>query len=82
MKYTIDILAVISFALSLSAAPESGTERPNILVLLIDDRGYGDVGCYGNTKVATPNINRLAPAVSGSAPLVAGTVDVLRAVFP
>lgn len=34
--------------------------RPNIVLILADDLGYGDLGCYGATKVLTPNIDRLA----------------------
>ncbi len=34
--------------------------RPNILVILADDIGWGDAGCYGATQVNTPNIDRLA----------------------
>jgi arylsulfatase A-like enzyme len=34
--------------------------RPNVLFILIDDMGYGDLSVAGNTKVSTPNIDRLA----------------------
>ena len=35
-------------------------ERPNIVFILCDDLGYGDIGAYGQTKIKTPNIDRLA----------------------
>ncbi|MBM3891245.1 MAG: arylsulfatase, partial [Verrucomicrobia bacterium] len=43
-------------------SPSSSTSgiRPNIVLILADDLGYGDVGCYGATKVRTPNVDRLA----------------------
>lgn len=37
-------------------------DRPNIVFILADDIGYGDFGCYGATKVKTPNVDRLAAA--------------------
>jgi arylsulfatase A len=36
------------------------TGKPNVILIYADDLGYGDVGCYGATKVKTPNIDRLA----------------------
>jgi uncharacterized sulfatase len=35
-------------------------ERPNIILVLIDDMGWGDFSCFGNTDAKTPNIDRLA----------------------
>ena len=39
---------------------ESSSSRPNVLVILADDLGYGDLSCYGAERVQTPNIDRLA----------------------
>lgn len=47
-------------ALSFSAAPAARAARPNVVLILADDVGYGDLGCYGGRKVQTPNIDRLA----------------------
>lgn len=41
--------------------PEKQTpEKPNIIFIMADDLGYGDLSCYGQEKFATPNIDRLA----------------------
>ena len=56
--------ACFSAALSLLAifrfGSEAAAEPPNIVLIYVDDLGYGDVGCYGATPVRTPNIDRLA----------------------
>ena len=35
-------------------------QKPNVIVLVADDLGYGDLSCYGATRVSTPNVDRLA----------------------
>ena len=37
-----------------------GSRKPNIVYLLADDLGYGEVGCYGQQKIMTPHLDRLA----------------------
>ena len=41
-------------------AKRSDSQRPNVIFILLDDAGYGDFGCYGQTKIETPNIDALA----------------------
>ena len=46
-----------------AAAPavlSAQTRKPNVIVILADDIGYGDLSCYGATKVRTPNLDKLA----------------------
>ena len=38
----------------------SAPERPNFVIILCDDMGYGDLSCYGNPTIQTPNIDRMA----------------------
>ncbi|HVJ79704.1 MAG TPA: arylsulfatase [Planctomycetia bacterium] len=52
------LLAFLVGTLAIGAAAEGS--RPNIVVILADDVGYGDLSCYGATKIATPNLDRIA----------------------
>ncbi|KAH3846961.1 arylsulfatase D-like isoform X1 [Dreissena polymorpha] len=52
MYLTVAILALLASSVH--------ARMPNILILLADDMGYSDLGCYGNTSVRTPNIDSIA----------------------
>ncbi len=41
-------------------APTQDPAKPNIVLIFVDDLGYGELGCYGQTKIDTPNIDALA----------------------
>ena len=59
----IRLFLVFSCALALATRLEravSGQERTNVVLILADDLGYGDLGCYGHPKFQTPNLDRLA----------------------
>lgn len=46
-------------AAAIKPTGESGAKKPNILLIMVDDMGYSDIGCYGS-EIDTPNIDRLA----------------------
>ncbi|PHR95253.1 MAG: sulfatase [Blastopirellula sp.] len=56
---SLTILACLLF--SWQTAEAESAERPNILLILVDDMGYSDLGCYGS-EIETPNIDKLAAA--------------------
>ena len=51
--------------LSLTLAPAVQAARPNVILIMSDDQGYGDLGCTGNPIIKTPNIDKLASESSG-----------------
>lgn len=64
MLLLLAVLALAALLAGCSAAPAhewaSPRRAPNIVLVFADDLGYGELGCYGQQKIATPNIDRLA----------------------
>jgi arylsulfatase A len=58
MRSFIWVLILVVFA-GCRPAKKNGSQ-PNIIIIYIDDLGYGDVSCYGATRVQTPHVDRLA----------------------
>ena len=54
------VLGAAVVATGFSADAPTDPAKPNILLLYVDNVGYGDLGCYGNREVRTPRIDRLA----------------------
>lgn len=53
-------LVPLGLASLLWVSPSAVAKRPNVVFILADDLGYGELGCYGQSKIPTPNIDRLA----------------------
>ncbi len=58
-KYLSGVCLVLTFSYSCTGDSQ-GNERPNIIFIMADDLGYGDLGSYGQQLLQTPNIDRLA----------------------
>ena len=57
---TAVLLSLASLALGSTAFSAEETRRPNIVFIIADDLGWGDLGCYGQKIIRTPNLDRMA----------------------
>ncbi len=61
MKVKYIFISVCPILLScINNSRQYDDQNPNVILIVADDLGYGDLGCYGATKVRTPNIDKLA----------------------
>lgn len=65
MEHKLLTIALLSSAIgacqkAVAQTHGTNTDKPNVIIILADDLGYGDLECYGAKNVQTPNINRLA----------------------
>lgn len=58
MKRTNFILGIAALS-AMPALGQTTSGRPNIVYILMDDLGFGDIGCYGQEKIETPHIDQL-----------------------
>lgn len=60
MKYLICLIIAVVFVAASCLPAEAAAEKPNFVLIYIDDMGYGDIGPYGSKLNRTPNLDRMA----------------------
>lgn len=57
--FLLSAICAVVAAIIIPASAQMTTRRPNVLLIMTDDQGYGDLGMHGNEKIQTPNLDRL-----------------------
>src|SRR5262245_35396652 len=60
MPRNLSLFLLVTATIAITDASHAAGPRPNIVFILADDLGYGDLGCYGQEAIRTPNLDRLA----------------------
>lgn len=84
MRLGASLLPVLVLACAIAAGPISAAEksRPNVVIVITDDQGYGDLSCHGNPTLKTPRIDELyAQSISLGDYHVAPTCSPTRCAF-
>lgn len=58
--FALLLTAALAAVNPISAIAADRASKPNFVIIFADDQGYGDLGCFGSTKIKTPNIDRMA----------------------
>jgi arylsulfatase A-like enzyme len=58
--FIVRVLIFLAITVNAAESQPAAQRKPNIIFILADDLGYGDLGCYGQTRIKTPNIDKLA----------------------
>ena len=59
LKYLLLVILQFSLTATIPPAMAERDDRPNVIVIMTDDQGYGDMSCHGNPYIRTPNIDKL-----------------------
>ena len=60
LSFPLGPITLAASVLSMAQGVEAASQKPNFIIIMADDMGYGDIGCFGNRSIQTPNLDRMA----------------------